>query len=495
MEDFYLEKELYERMKNEPGICEFIQGVATDGIWYRDLENPENEWMSDNFKLLFGYQPEEIPNTSKWWQKNIYPEDMDKVLENFEKHKKDPSHPFDQVVRYFHKDGSIIWVRCRGKVLFNEKGEPSRMIGSHTDLTELKVLEERYSTATHTSRVGVWDWFIERNELIWDEAMYDLYGITRDQFAGAYEAWQQGVHPQDQKRSSDQVQAAIEGKSDFNTEFRVVWPSGEIRFIRAIGKVYKNRNGEPNRMLGINWDITDEVNLRNKVYQQNWELMIKNKEIEEFAYFTSHDLQAPVRHISSHINILKESLYDNLEEEDKESFDFIISGATRIQKMIEGILKISKVGKDGINRGEVFSKDLVDQVENILQPILEESGASIHSEGHCELFCDEVLMLQVFQNLIENGIKYRKDEVNPEIKISFEDKQDEVVCSISDNGTGIDNSKLSYIFLPFKRLTDDSSGSGIGLSVCHKILKLHEAELKVESEQGIGSTFSFSLKK
>ena len=141
-EEHYLKQELYELVRSDPAIFEFLQAGSLDGIWYWDVERQDQEWMSPRFKELFGYRDEEIPNTSEWWQANIFPEDRDVALDNFAKHLADPSHPYDQIVRYRHRDGSTVWVRCRGLAVRNERGEPIRLLGCHTDVTALKRAEE-----------------------------------------------------------------------------------------------------------------------------------------------------------------------------------------------------------------------------------------------------------------------------------------------------------------------------------------------------------------
>ena len=141
-DDHYLKKELYELVRSDPAIFEFLQAGSLDGIWYWDVERQDQEWMSPRFKELFGYRDDEIPNTSEWWQANIFPEDRDVALDNFAKHLADPNHPYDQIVRYRHRDGSSVWVRCRGLAVRNERGEPIRLLGCHTDVTALKRAEE-----------------------------------------------------------------------------------------------------------------------------------------------------------------------------------------------------------------------------------------------------------------------------------------------------------------------------------------------------------------
>ena len=139
--DHYLKRELYRLIQTDSRIFDFIQEGSLDGIWYWDLENPEEGWSSPRLKELFGYADHEFPNNTKWWQALLYPDDLEVVIDNLEKHKIDPCHPYDQVVRYRHKDGSVVWVRCRGIAIRNEEGEAVRMLGAHTDLTKLMQAE------------------------------------------------------------------------------------------------------------------------------------------------------------------------------------------------------------------------------------------------------------------------------------------------------------------------------------------------------------------
>lgn len=138
-----LKKELYDLIKTDSSIFEFIQLGSLDGIWYWDLENNENEWMSDEFWKLFGIDPDTKEDKASEWQDIIFQEDLDVALTNFQKHYENPDYPYDQIVRYRHTDGSTVWVRCRGIIIRDEKGKPIRMLGAHTDLTEVKELQKK----------------------------------------------------------------------------------------------------------------------------------------------------------------------------------------------------------------------------------------------------------------------------------------------------------------------------------------------------------------
>lgn len=123
---------------------------------------------------------------------------------------------------------------------------------------ELKQMNERFSLASRAARLGVWDWDLQKNELVWDDRMYELYGVKREDFAGAYEAWLQGVHPDDRAYSDEISRQARRGERPYNTEFRVIWPDNSIHYLKAYGQFVRDENGQALRMTGINYDISDQ---------------------------------------------------------------------------------------------------------------------------------------------------------------------------------------------------------------------------------------------
>ncbi|MBY6139591.1 PAS domain-containing protein [Leisingera daeponensis] len=143
----YLKRELYELVKSDEAIFDFLQIGSLDGIWYWDLENPEHEWMSPELWRLFGVDPETKGHFASEWQDLIHPDDLALALENFQKHLEDPDHPYDQIVRYRHAKGHMVTVRCRGLAIRDENGTPVRMLGAHNDLTKLKAREAELAAA------------------------------------------------------------------------------------------------------------------------------------------------------------------------------------------------------------------------------------------------------------------------------------------------------------------------------------------------------------
>jgi PAS domain S-box-containing protein len=143
----YLKKELYSKIQSDENIFDFIQDSALDGLWYWDLENPENEWMNARFWTVLGYNPDEMPHKSAAWQGIINQDDLKIASDNFIRHCENPNHPYDQIVRYTHKNGSTVWIRCRGMAIRDNTGRPIRMLGAHQDVTELKKREEELNKA------------------------------------------------------------------------------------------------------------------------------------------------------------------------------------------------------------------------------------------------------------------------------------------------------------------------------------------------------------
>ncbi len=138
MKDNYLKNELYELIKTDESIFDFIQESSLDGLWYWDLENPEEEWMNPKFWTVLGYDPEEMPHKSTAWQSIINQDDLKVATENFSRHCENPDHPYDQIVRYAHKNGSTVWIRCRGMAIRDKNGKPLRMLGAHHNITDTK---------------------------------------------------------------------------------------------------------------------------------------------------------------------------------------------------------------------------------------------------------------------------------------------------------------------------------------------------------------------
>jgi light-regulated signal transduction histidine kinase (bacteriophytochrome) len=223
-----------------------------------------------------------------------------------------------------------------------------------------------------------------------------------------------------------------------------------------------------------------------------------NRELKDFVYIASHDLREPLRKITSFGSILKESLEDKLTGDDKENMKYMIDGADRMTKMIEGLLAYSRVGSKEVQFEEVDLNEIVEQLKQLeLSKLLEETNATLEvPEPLPKIQANTTQIRQLLQNLVGNGIKYRAKDVKPHIIIRAKHTDNgEIRVEVQDNGIGIEEKYFEDIFKMFRRLHSRSEfeGTGIGLSICKKIVEKHNGKIGVESKPGNGATFWFSL--
>ncbi len=220
-----------------------------------------------------------------------------------------------------------------------------------------------------------------------------------------------------------------------------------------------------------------------------------NAELQQFAYVSSHDLQEPIRMVTSYVQLLQKRYQGKLDEKAEMYISFIVEAAHRMSSLINDLLALSRVGRREREFMPVETELVVKEALDNLRVAMEESGARITKDPLPMVMGDPVQLLQLFQNLIGNAIKYRKKEVTPEVQISAERKKNQWLFGIHDNGIGIEPQYHDKIFVIFQRLhqREEYQGTGIGLAICQKIVENHGGMVWVESTPGEGSTFYFTL--
>jgi signal transduction histidine kinase len=224
------------------------------------------------------------------------------------------------------------------------------------------------------------------------------------------------------------------------------------------------------------------------------ELARSNEQLEQFAYVASHDLQEPLRMVANYTQILAERYRGKLDEQADKYIHYAVDGSTRMQAMIQDLLAFSRAGRSENHVHPVDSNELVEQALKNLAAAITESGATIEFQGLPMIAANAIQVTQLFQNLIGNAIKFRGKDA-PAVHVSAESQGAQWVFSVTDNGIGIAPEHVEVIFAIFQRLhtRDEYSGNGIGLSICKKIVERHGGRIWVESAEGKGSTFKFTL--
>jgi signal transduction histidine kinase len=244
------------------------------------------------------------------------------------------------------------------------------------------------------------------------------------------------------------------------------------------------------RAFAIYTDVTDLRETEKQLEAQMERLEAANDRLQQFAYIASHDLQEPLRMVSSYMTLLEDEYREDLDEEAQEYIDYAVDGSERMQDMVDGLLEYSRVRTQGEEFTKTDANEILEEVCQNLELRIEESGATVESEELPTVDADRNQLGQVFQNLIENAIDHVEE---PTIHVGTDRRENDVVFSVSDDGPGIPENQQEKIFNLFKRGSREGDGTGMGLAICDRIVSRHNGEMWVESTDGEGTTFYFSI--
>ncbi|PJZ26317.1 PAS domain-containing sensor histidine kinase [Leptospira hartskeerlii] len=249
-------------------------------------------------------------------------------------------------------------------------------------------------------------------------------------------------------------------------------------------------------LIMVNRDISEKIEARKSLEEALQGLAKTNRELEQFAYIASHDLQEPLRTIASYLQLLERKFSEEIKPEMREFIQVSVEAAKRQQGLIESLLSYSRVGSDFVKKSKGDSNQILAEVKKDLSSVIQETKANLVFEGPFpEVYVDEDQIRRLFSNLISNGIKFRSPNRSPEIHIKVKQVPGANVFSVSDNGIGMDPKYFDRIFIIFQKLHNRTEypGTGIGLSICKKIVENHGGKIWVQSFVGKGSEFFFSL--
>ena len=512
--DTTIKNEAQQKIQSFNQLFEDVSKMARIGAWEVDIETQECYWSDMVYQIH-----EEDPSKKILVEEGInyfhpdYRETIEKAVNDAIENKES----YDLELKLITAKGREIWTRAIGRPVF-EGDKLTKLQGLFQDIDEryqkqkeieerakkLKLLNERFTIARDAASLGVWDWDIRRNSLDWDDSLYEIYRLKKEDFSNSYEAWYQRVHPMDRERSDREVQACLQTGKKLDTRFRIIWPSGEVRHIAAMGKVINNKNGKAIRMLGVNWDITHQVaqekqikslnaTLQEKVEERTQALKKANEELEAFSYSVSHDLRAPLRAINGYSLALKDD-GQSLPEAAINYLDRIVVNSKKMGQLIDDLLEFSRMNRKKVNHSAV---DLTLLVSRLIDEVFEDSKEVIKLESLPIIVGDSHMLEQVFSNLISNAIKYSSKKKKPEVVIDSKEEEEDYIISIKDNGVGFSMDYYDKIFQVFQRLHSENEfeGTGVGLAICQKIMMAHNAEIWAESEVDVGATFYLKFKK
>ncbi len=367
--------------------------------------------------------------------------------------------------------------------------------------------EERVSLALKSSKTGTWDWDLLTGHMYFDEYKLKLFKLKPGEFKETLEDFMNYLHPEDLERISKVIEESIANLLPVNEEYRIICKDGTVRYISSRGKVYGDANGSPIKMTGVCWDITDKKEVEAKLKETTKELAKKakelkrsNRDLENFAYIASHDLQEPLRKVIAFGDRLVEKYHSELNDQGRDYIERMQKSTIRMQKLLKDLLNYSKLNSQPadfkyLDLNETFT-DLLSDIEH---RIVETSTVIGISSEFPVIYADENRIRELFQNLILNAIKFAKEDVRPyvEIEVNHIKEEGTEYCEISfkDNGIGFDDKYSERIFQQYQRLhgMNEYEGTGMGLAICKKIALQHDGDIRAESQPGYGSAFIVKL--
>lgn len=393
------------------------------------------------------------------------------------------------------EDGATFW---RTKVApIVEAGEVVQLVGSTRDITdrkerliELETTKTRFRALTENTNLVVI--VIDANSKVHyvNDAVQDIFGYAPDELIG-----KSLLTIMPERRHEEHLHAVQRYLE--TGEKRLDWEWIELPGLHRngtevpLGIIFGETSidGEP-RFTAVIRDITDRKRRRQELELTKDELERSNEQLEQFASGVSHDLKEPLRTVSSHLDLLRRRLGEDLNEEVQESLDEATDGIERMRSMIQGLLESSRLQTNDTRRESVDPNDALRRAIDNLEVRIEESCTEVHVEELPTVVADEAQLTQVFQNLVKNAIDHGGP--SPTIRITAEKTSEAVEFSVSDDGPGIPSGSSDRIFDMFMTGTD-SNGTGIGLTICRQIVDLHDGEIWVDDESSEGTTVSFSI--
>jgi PAS domain S-box-containing protein len=328
-----------------------------------------------------------------------------------------------------------------------------------------------------------------------NRSLCEILGRSESELIGA--SVRELSHPEDRDIATPVLKRIFAGEAEqARFEKRYLRPGGGVVWVEGVVALVKNEAGAPLYLIAIFDDVTERKEAEAALADAHEELKRSNAELEQFAYVASHDLQEPLRMVSSYTQLVQRRYGDRLDGDAREFMGFVVEGAARMKQLIEDLLAYSRVGTRGREFERVSLEAPLRKALTNLRQAVEEASAAVTWDALPTVMADEPQLAQLFQNLIGNALKFRSASV-PRVHVSAEEKGAEWEIAVSDNGIGIEPQYYERIFMVFQRLHNkaDYPGTGIGLAICKKVVERHGGRLWVESKPGAGSTFRFTLPK
>lgn len=485
--------------------------------------------VSPSIEKILGYKPEEI--VGKYFYDFFNHDDEDKLKEKALHAFSEKRFFRDFSVRCLHRSGRSVWTSISGIPMLDEKGELLGFRGVIQDISEMKNYEEKLEAlhrhAVELSDVGTIDQVANSSLRVIERILgfnYVAFGVVEGNLLKFIRNSGHGnVHALpldgpgiavravktgetqlvlDTRENEDDVPARLEGTPETLSELDVPIKVDDevVAVINVESEEAEAFNIEDQKLLEtLAQNVASAIAIirqRERLMTSFRDLERSNRELDEYTYVVSHDLKAPLRTLQAFSHFLIKDYSEKLDETGRDYLDRIQSASKRMQRLIDDLLVLSRVGRKYKDAVIIDLNDLIDEIRQDFEIQLRERNGVIMCDNLPTIEGQKVWIRQLFGNFIDNGLKFNKSQ-NPTVWIAFEEQWNEYVFSVKDNGIGIDEENHEMIFKIFQRLhkQEEYPGTGAGLAICKKIIEYNGGKIWVKSEPGAGSTFFFTYPK
>lgn len=505
-------KKADELMRESQERFLMVTRATYDAVWDWNLIT-NHVWWNEGVLAMNGYTDAQVEKTSAWWYEHIHPEDRERIVSGIHDVIDHGGERWSDEYRFLRADGGYNYIFDRGFVLHRD-GQPIRMLGAMQNITARKRAEEalrqsqeRLQIVLDASQVGLWYCDLPFDILNWSERTKEHFWLPPDAVV-PIDLFYQVIHPDDREPTRTAIEKSINEKTYYDIEYRTVNPhTGAIKWIHAIGHGFYNEAGEPIRFDGITIDITDD-----KLIQSEREYLLQrekdaraeaetaNRLKDEFLATLSHELRTPLSSILGWSRLLKERQVEG--EQAIRAIETIERNARSQSQLIEDILDVSRI-VSGKLRLDVQPLELASIIETAIESVRPAAEAKkirlqrvIDSGGMISGDADR--LQQIIWNLLSNAIKFTPKEGRVQIKLERVNSHIEII--VADNGIGISEESLPFIFERFRQsdssTTRKHGGLGLGLAIVRHLVELHGGMVHAASDglnQGSIFTVIFPL--
>ncbi len=463
----------------------YVIDSSFDGFWDWHVKS-DYEYMSPRFWAIFGYEADEKKHHPSEWMQIIHPEDLPVVLKSFEEHVASGGIiPFSSEVRYKHKQGHEVWILCRGKVVeWSADGSPQRVVGTHKDITErkkkdrdlqqahknLQDLKTRLEIAVQAVHFGVWEFDAANDLMHWDDQMFRLFDLKKDEFSGKFSDFLKTLVPEDATQVAHLFgKIQNEKKGRCQTEFRIRNKQGEVRIIQSAAQCLFDSNGVLTRVVGVNSDVTEQRRSELKLLQSS-----KMASLGEMAGGVAHEINNPLAVIKARSDLLLKMVDSGEMDLDKmkKGLGKIHETVGRIARIVKGLKSFSRDSSRDPKESVVVSR-IVEESVDLCREKMKNHGIHLEITGLLEagVYCQPVQVGQVLLNLLNNAYDAVLDLNEKWIRIQVEQTEGRVQISVLDSGPSIPAEVAEKMMQPFFTTKGVGKGTGLGLSISKGLIE------------------------